>query len=314
MKLAVINDWFDKKSAIFWNKDGFLKMLHVLRERDGWEIVFFKKSDRDFTWKHDYVDLRFSVDPVKALLDWNPDAVLGFSDLSRPYLKELEGKKPIALCFSGGAFTDFKNVPDIIFVESRSWLKWMKDMGLNAVQAFGTNTEIFKPVKQPKVFKAFFPATFATWKRHELFAKAMGKDGLVCGWWQEHEPRCVEVCFENNVAVLHHQMPESIVHLYNMSHAVVITSRDDGGSQRAVLEAMACGIPPIVMVDSDKCREYVEEARFGAVVSPTEEGIRKAVEDMTLLADPKKGIDYIASKYTERHYADKIKEGILSIL
>src|SRR3990167_39547 len=94
IKLACINDWFDRKSAVFWNKDGFLKMLHVLRERDGWEIVFFKKSDRSFTWQHDYVDLHFSTDPVKSLLDWNPDAILGFSDLSRPYLKEIEGKKP----------------------------------------------------------------------------------------------------------------------------------------------------------------------------------------------------------------------------
>lgn len=316
MKLAVINDWEDRKSAVFWNKDGFLKMLHVLRERDGWEIIFFKKSDRGFTWPHDYVNLHFSTDPVKALLDWNPDAILGFSDLSRPYLKELAGKKPIGLCYTGGTFLDYKNVPSIIFVESRSYLKWFREMGINAVQAFGTNTEIFKPYKQPKVFKAFFPATFAAWKRHELFAEAMGKDGLVCGWWQPHEPQCVQVCFDKGVGVLHHQMPESIVHLYNMSHTVVITSRDDGGSQRAVLEAMACGIPPIVMDDSDKCREYVEEAGFGKIVSPTEGAIREAVEHYIWqnLEKGQKGIDYIASKYTERHYADKIKQGILSIL
>ena len=314
MKLAVINDWFDKKSAVFWNKDGFLKMLHVLRERDGWEIVFFKKSDRSYTWAHDYVDLHFSQDPVKSLLEWNPDAILGFSDFSRPYLNEIRGKKPIALCYSGGTFTDYKDVPDLVFVESKSYFTWMKDMGLNVEMAFGTNTEIFKPQKQPKVFKAFFPATFAGWKRHELFAEAMGKDGLVCGWWQPHEPRCHEVCFEKGVAVLHHQMPESMVALYNMSHSVLITSADNGGSQRSVLEAMACGIPPIVMVDSDKCREYVEEAGFGAIVAPTPQAIREAVENFIKNPpDQKKGIDYIQSKFTERHYANKIKEGILSI-
>lgn len=315
MKLAVINDWFDPKSAVFWNKDGFLRMLDVLRKRDGWEIVFFKKSDRSFTWKHDYVDLHFSVDPVKALLEWNPDAILGFSDLSRDYLKEIHGKKPIGLCFSGGTFLNYKEVPDIIFVESREYLKWLKGLGLNVVQAFGTNTEIFKPYKQPKVFKAFFPATFATWKRHELFAKAMGKDGLVCGWWQTHEPECVDVCFKNGVAVLHHQMPESIVQLYNMAHTCVITSRNEGGSQRSVLEAMACGITPIVMSDSDKCREYVEEAGFGLIVEPDENRIREAVEDaISHKQDPMKGISYISGKYTEYKYADAIKQGILSIL
>lgn len=315
MKLAVINDWFDKKSAIFWNKDGFLKMLHVLRERDGWEVKFFKKSDRSFEWAHDYVDLHFSQDPVKALLDWNPDAILGFSDFSRPYLNEIRGKKPIALCYTGGTFTDYKDVPDLVFVENKSYLAWMEKIGVKATQAFGTNTEIFFPRKQPKVFKAFFPATFAAWKRHELFAEAMGKDGLVCGWWQPHEPQCVQVCFDHGVATLHHQMPESIVHLYNMALTCLITSGSDGGSQRSVLEAMACGIPPIVMEDSEKCREYVEEAGFGKVVAPDVNSIRSAISSIEQNPpDPQKGIDYIKSKYTEQHYANKIKEGILNIL
>ncbi len=315
MKVAVINDWFDPKSAVFWNKDGFLKMLHVLRERDKWEIIFFKKSDRSFEWKHDYVDLRFSQDPVKNLLEWNPDVILGFSDFSRPYLKEIQGKKPIALCYTGGTFTDFKHVPNITFVESKSYLPWMSQIGVKAVQAFGTNTEIFKPIKQPKVFKAFFPATFALWKRHEIFAEAMGKDGLVCGWWQPNEPQCHEVCFKYGCAVLHHQMPESIVHLYNMSHTVLLTSSAQGGSQRSVLEAMACGIPPIVMSDSDKNREYVEEAGFGAIVEPDPNRIREVVDDMIAKPhDPQKGIAYISSKYTEYHYADKVKEEILKLL
>lgn len=316
MKLAVINDWFDKKSAIFWNKDGFLKALHVLRERDGWEIKFFKKSDRSFEWEHDYVNLHFSQDPVKSLLEWNPDAILGFSDFSRPYLAEIRGKKPIALCYSGGRFTDYKDVPDLVFVESKDYIPWMNEIGVKRVeQAFGTNTEIFFPRKQPKVFKAFFPATFAAWKRHELFAEAMGKDGLVCGWWQPHEPQCVQACFDKGVAVLHHQMPESIVHLYNMSHSVLITSSEIGGSQRSVLEAMACGIPPIVMTDSLKCREYVEEAGFGEVVSPDVNSIRAAVERIIKNPpDPQKGIGYVNSKYKPTHYADIIKKGILSII
>lgn len=316
MKLAVCNDWFDPKSAIFWNKDGFLKMLHVLRERDRWEIKFFKKSDRSFEWKHDYVDLHFSQDPVKNLLEWNPDAILGFSDLSRPYLKDIAGKKPIGLCFSGGTFKDYKDVPDIIFVESKSYLKFMGDIGVKkAVQAFGTNTEVFKPYKQPKIFKAFFPATFAGWKRHDLFSEAMGKDGLAAGWWQENEPDCWQVCVKNGCALLHHQLPESVVQLYNMAHTCLITSRNEGGSQRSVLEAMACGIPPVVMSDSDKNREYVEEAGFGAIVEPDANRIREVVDDMIARPhDPQKGIAYISSKYTQYHYADKIKEGILSIL
>ena len=315
MRLGITNHWKDRKSAIYWNKDGILRMLAVLRDRDGWETKYFKKHDRIFTWQHDYVELDFSPNPTERLLEWKPDAVLVHADFSSDSLRELEGKGiPIALCYSGGLFTDYERVPQIIFVENKSYVDWMKSRGLNVVQAFGTNTDIFKPHKQPKFFDAFFPATMAEWKRHKLFAEAMGQKGLVCGWWQENEPQVIEDLFSYGVGVLHHQLPESIVHLYNMSHTCLITSDNSGGSQRAVLEAMACGIPPIVMADSDKTTEYVRESGFGAIVEPEVGAIREAVESLKKNPpDPQKGIDYIQSKYTQYHYANAVKSGIESI-
>src|SRR3990167_6618512 len=108
MKLAIINDWKDHKSAVYWNKDGFLRMLGILRDRDGWDVRFFKAHDESFLWEHDYVTLYFSPDPVKSLVEWGPDAVLGFSDLSRAYLGDERMKHlPITLCYTGGRFTDF---------------------------------------------------------------------------------------------------------------------------------------------------------------------------------------------------------------
>lgn len=311
-RLAVANDWHDKKSAVFWNKDGFLKMLHILREKYGWEVVFFKKHDRTFTWEHDYVELSFSPNPAQQVRNFKPDCILFFSDLSRPIIGELADypcKK--AICYSGGRFTDYLHVPDVIFVESKTYLDWFKSMGKNVIQAFGTNTEIFKPTKQPKIIDAYFPATGAAWKRHALFAEAMGKRGLVSGWWQPHEPQCLEACVDKGVAVLHHQMPESVNYLYNLAHTVLITSSDVGGSQRSVLEAMACGVPPIVMSDSTMTTEYVKEAGFGIIVDPEPEKIREAVDNLLKNPqDPKKGVEYIKNKYTAGHYALAVKEGI----
>lgn|SRR3990167_1687739 len=313
MKLAVVNDWYDKKSAVYWNKDGILKMLSVLRDRDGWEIVFFKKHDQTFTWDHDYVKLSFSPDPKQQLLDWNPDCILFFGDFSRPIMGELAGSKiPKAICYSGGRFTDYMQVPDIVFVESKSYVDWMKPMGLNVVQAFGTNTELFKPYKQPKFFDGFFPATGAAWKRHHLFAEALGPRGLVCGWWQPHEPQCLEVCFEHNTGVLHHQMAESTAYLYSMAKTCVVTSSDIGGSQRTVLEAMACNVPVIAMSDSTMTTEYIRECGIGAIVEPEVNAIRAAVEewkDKTVNSR-----DWILKNYSEYTYADKIRDGITSIL
>lgn len=311
-KLGIINDWHDKKSAVFWNKDGILKMLHVLRERDGWETRFFKTHDRTFEWSHDYVDLSFSPDPVKQLLDWKPDAILGFSDFSRPYLNAIKDSGiPIALCYTGGRFTDYKDVPNIVFVESKSYVDWMKPMGINVVQAFGTNTELFKPLPNPKIFDAYFPCTGAAWKRHHLFAEAMGSRGLISGWWQPHEPECLQVCVDNKVAVLHHQMAESVAYLYNMAKTVLVTSHDTGGSQRTVLEAMACNIPVIVMADSTMTTEYVRECGQGEIVEPNVPDIQKAVERMK---DTKVTTrDWILENYSEFKYADAIKAGIESI-
>lgn len=311
-RLACVNDWYDRKSAVFWNKDGFLRMLSVLRDRDGWEIVFFKKHERTFEWDHDYVKLSFSPNPAQQVRDFKPDAILFFSDLSRPILGELKDMKcPKAICYSGGRFTDFIDVPDIIFVESKSYLDWFKSMGKNVVQAFGTNTELFKPYSQPKVWDGFFPATGAAWKRHGLFAESLKEKGLVCGWWQPHEPQCLEVCVKNGTAVLHHQMPESIVYLYSMARTVVITSSDIGGSQRSVLEAMACNVPVIVMADSTMTTEYVRECGQGAIVEPNVPDIRKAVAEWK--DRPVNTRDWILANYSEWVYADKVKEGIISI-
>ena len=99
-----------------------------------------------------------------------------------------------------------------------------------------------------------------------------------------------------------------------MSHACVLTDNTNGGSKRSVLEALGCGRPPIVMSDSDKTTEYVREAGFGAIVDPTPGAIREAVDSFKKSPpDPQIGIDYINSKYTQYHYANSIKEGIVKI-
>ena len=320
MRLAIVNDWYDKKSAVFFNKDGFLRMLEVLRERDGWETRFFKKHDSTFVFPHDCVDLDFSPDPHDAVLDWKPDAILFFADFSRPIIKEFENCGiPLAICFTGGGFTDYQNIPDIVFVESDSYLQEFKQRGLNVRQAFGTNTELFRPMPwQPKKFKAVFPATFAGWKRHELFAKAMGSDGLACGFWQPHETGCYEVCQENGTALLHHQNAESCALIYNMGHTCVVTSSSVGGSQRTVLEAMASNIPVIVTRDSEKTSEYILKCgedlgmNVGSACEPTPEDIRREVENWIGIKVNTRA--WILENYSEYIYADKVKEGIESIL
>lgn len=313
MRLALCNDWYDKKSAVFWNKDGILKAMQVLRDKYGWDVTFFKKHEKTFTWEHDYVHLDFSPDPVATAEKWNPDAYLLFADFSRQISDEIAATgRPFAQAYTGGRFTEHATKPHIVFTESKSYIPWMESVGVRkVVQAFGTNTELFKPMPNPKIFDAFFPATGALWKRHHLFAEAMGPRGLVCGWWQPHEPQCLEVCQQHNTAVLHHQMAESVAYLYNMSKTVLITSSDVGGSQRSVLEAMASNVPVIVMDDSTMTTEYVRDAGVGAIIPPDVQQIRNAVNEWK---DKQVNTrDWVLKNYSEWVYADKLKEGIESI-
>lgn len=324
MRVAFVTDWGDKKSAFYSNKDGILKMMQVLRDRDGFETMFFRKHpDQTFIWEHDCIMAHVSPNPAKAVLEWKPDVIVFFGDFSRPIMGELENCGiPIAQLYSGGRFTHFAHVPQLIFVESKSYIEWMKTIPQikgKVIQAFGTNTELFKPYPdQPKFFDAFFPATFASWKRHQLFTEAMGSRGLVCGWWQEHEMDIIRQAMKGNVGILHHQPAESMALLYSMARSVVVTSMDTGGSQRTVLEAMACNVPTIVMADSTMTSEYIRECqkdgfRAGMIIEPNVADIRKAVDQIIPLG-PTDAREWIMKNYSEYIYADKVRDGLVELV
>ena len=79
------------------------------------------------------------------------------------------------------------------------------------------------------------------------------------------------------------------------------------------LEAMACNVPPIVMSDSPKNVEYVEESGYGLVVDPNPEAIRDAIDRLKPVKEHS-GRKYIESKWTIQHYADALIKGIKEIL
>ena len=218
----------------------------------------------------------------------------------------------MAICFAGGEVLG-ENVGlfDHIFVESEVYKKELEDNGYKASIAFGTNTDLFKPQNQAKVFDTIFPATFAAWKRHDLYAKATsGLASLACGYmYDTHEQECWQVCIENGIAVLPHVTPDVLVKLYAASRVCVVTSSSAGGSQRTVLEAMAMDMP-VVVTDSDKF-DYEGLIR----VEPTIEAVSEAVKDAMKLGpwfEPTR--DYILDNWSHIQYADALEEGLKSIV
>lgn len=266
--------------------------------------------------------------PLKDIHEFKPDIVLyweapitnkgrdadnWFSVCALPYKK--------ALLFAGGPLKaiDVKDF-DLVFVESQINEEDCEREGIPYKRAFGVNTQIMKPLALPKQYDGILAATFASWKRHELFAEALQSKGLAVGRLQEYDLNGYNRCKQLKVNVMDEQTPEELAKLYNQSLVAVNTAEYWGGGQRMTLEALACGIPVIAMADSPKNVEFLKETPCGSIVEPTAEAIREAVahwkemdaKDREFLSLT--GVTYIKHKWTEKHYANALLEGINSIV
>ena len=264
-----------------------------------------------YTYK-DYEQMQFSVEAD------SPDVVLFWSDFTRPAIPYLTQRFPCGVLFAGGEpILENTHKFKVIFTESAVYTERLKVAGLNAVQAFGTNTELFKPKSQPKLFDVFFPACFAAWKRHDLFAESVkGMRALACGWFQEHEPWCYEACQKAGVLTIPHVPSHLLPDLYNASKCVLITSDSTGGSQRSVLEAMACNVPCIVMSDSDKTSEYIRAAGADVLISePNPQAIREKVSIVTSFTEGNLDTrNWIIKNYSEYTYAQKVYDNLCQLV
>jgi glycosyltransferase involved in cell wall biosynthesis len=232
------------------------------------------------------------------------------------YNRIRNSNKPKALLFAGGPI-EYDTTPgfDMYFVESGINEGEMDALGLPWKRAFGVNDRILKPKKVEKVHEAFFQATFADWKRHQLFAEAMGNKGVLAGRVQEGDRNGYNRAVELGLTILPELSMEEIRDELNKSWCVVNTSSYWGGGQRTTLEALACNCPVIVMDDSPKNVEYIDESGCGKVVPPNAEAIREAVKEVKTWTDEQraKGREYINKKWTAQHYADSIDSWLQSL-
>jgi len=298
MKIAFIWQGFDGRYGMW--RDGLYAAMKLLEEEH--EVKYF-----DF--------------PLKGLMDFNPDVVLyweapvtnkgqnaenWFSVCALPYKK--------ALLFAGGPLKamDVKDF-DLVFVESQINEEDCEREGIPYKRAFGVNTQIMKPMNLEKKWDAMLQATSASWKRQWLMAEAFRDKSLLCGRFQETDSEPFNRSKKLGATVLLEQPAEEVAKLINESVCVCNTSEYWGGGQRASLESLACGVPVICMADSPKNREYIEESGAGVVCEPDANSIKEAFKLLT----PEmglKGIKYVQEKYTEKHYANSLLEGIQSII
>lgn len=291
---------YGEKRYGHWD-DGLYAAMKIIEKHH--EVRYLEPSHPDY-------------DKCDIILYWEAPVTFAGKDREN-YIRVQSAKVPKILLFAGGVVKEeYCGGFDLFLVESKINEEDFSAIGLPWLRAFGVNTDIMKPEKQPKIFDAVFPATCASWKRHGLFSRALKSKGAVCGRFQESDPIGFLNCRENGTLVFPELPYPAVNVLYNSAWCCVNTSSEWGGGQRTTLEAMAAGIPVIVMKDSVKNREYVEESGAGLVVEPDELQIQKAIEEIKKWtpAERARGRAYVESKWTAQHYADNIMKGINQVL
>lgn len=245
------------------------------------------------------------------LHDHNPDLLMAWGGmLAKTFREGLKYKGKRILFFAGGDLGTEMQQYFVLFENEYHRLK-SREFDIKGLVAFGTNTKVFKPIPQPKIFDVFYPGAFGLWKRKDLFAKSVkGLKAFTCGNVQHHEMQCWDVCVENGIAVSPDIMQDVLPYFYNMSKCTLVLPVAYIGAQRTVLESMACKIPVIVPADAPLVVEYAIHG--GIIVSPEEKAIRDAVMEADSY-DPSEAYDYVMDNLTEKHYAARIKEALETI-
>lgn len=311
MKIAFLWDWYNNSYQTITWKDGLAAALRELIKR-GHEVKVITCGN-DMVIDHEYFPITVTSNVIDTVDLFHPDVILHWGDFTRPHAKPLsELGIPMAICFAGGEPIN-DNTPYFkhIFVESKVYLDRLNDEGYDNVSiAFGTNTELFTPFDNVKQFDVIFPATFALWKRHGLYAQSVqGMRSLAVGYmYADHEQECWKDCIRYGVTILPHVSAETLRYLYASSKSCVVTSESGGGSQRTVLEAMAMNVP-LVVTDSDKFDYITDEVEK---VEPTKEAIREATEKQICMIVNTR--EHVLNNWSERNYADELEKRLNSII
>lgn len=271
---------FDRDGFLVHGRPTFEGVLEVLEEQGPWDAVVCYGPFGEAEWP--LVTMRTQPTTVFAL------------DYAGGPLCDLNGQ-----AHPGAQFFDH------VFTAHETQAAWLRGLGVPATKARGVPTNRYKPIPgTPKQWHAIYPAQFSPTKRAPLVAEyleryAIQKPSLFIGGFEN--PAIVDMVRMGGIPLnkpgfphrnkieIGPRAPYAVMPLlYNASEVCIVGSQEEAGPWVA-LEAMACGVPTIVMSD---CAWGVAEAfaalqaEYGGceVVPPDPVAIHEAVE--RLLADP----------------------------
>lgn len=238
MKIAFL--WyFNKASSVFdkWH-DGLKAAIDLI------------SKEHTVHW---YLDKELPPDDYDAIIFWD-DSNSTFFDKIGNY----HAKKAICLTTWPHNFNNLRLV-DAVYCESDQIYEMVRREGIRAIKAFGTDTAFFKPDPHiKKDIEYFYPATFSPWKKQSDIAY-LGKKLTAVGTVQPDGASELLECHRRGVNVITEYLPvRRILDFYLRSKHVIIPAVH--GSERTVLEAMACNIKPeVTNKENVRANSYILE-------------------------------------------------------
>jgi len=218
------------------------------------------------------------------------DAIIFWDDSNSDFFKHFGDykKEKIGLCLTTNP-QNFENLNklDVVYVESGPVYDQVRSHGMWALKAFGTDTNFYTPNNTNKDIENFYPATFSPWKRQRDLAELGGSLYCVGTIQPDGQEDYQAVCNSGATVEVGYFPPEHIRDLYRRANNVVIPAVH--GSERTVLEAMACGIEPDVNPDNTRAYSYIKELEESGL-SPR---------------------DFVVLNYSSEKYAKALLRGIL---
>lgn len=237
-KIAIIY-YIPKKNTEKYNnwEDGFTRTIDILKE--DYEITMINLEDcKPTTEELNQYDLVVG----KSCWNWIVDQ----------YISSLIGLKTIK-----GIFVSCSRAPiysyqlwnyDIIWYETHDYKMHLKKHP-HAHQAFGINSDIFYPQKIDKIIDVLSIGGFHPYKRFEKLNDIQGNNKVIIGDTSVENAEIVLEKIDPSIKILNYTSQKELAQHINASKLVYIPATAQGGGERAVLEAKACGVP--VMVESD---------------------------------------------------------------
>lgn len=245
---------YDHKYPKLW-KDGLWAALELLKQ--DFDLTKFNLQDKG----------KVVIDPLSSF-----DFVLGWGAFNSPVdlaLQELKvqfPQKKTGLCIAGNTFPpDGMEKYDVLFYETEWYLPQIAKHP-HAVHAFGVNTDIYNPWPEAPIIWDFLSVgSFSYWKRHENIIERNGTKMVIGEIQKDNWSESFDIISNlllAGVGISDMVYPTKLRNLYNCAGTVLIPAEINGGGERALLEARACGKKVEIMSDNPKLQSLLDGPVF----------------------------------------------------